>query len=128
MDSRQAWNDFHFLNSSFRDVVTLAKQSWIDMSLVRFSHKTSKRIENSSSVRNLEGLTVEYGAPFPLMYIFESRSAQVYSNIFIFLLQVRRAKAALDNILVRCSAESVRSVSEMKIFYATRNKLSWFVK
>ena len=125
MDSTKSWSDFHFLNSAFGDVA--ARVKWLDPSLVRISHRGSRSRTSSRSVRAVEGLFVEYAVPFPLTYIWGPRSMQVYSAIFVFVLQIRRAKSALERILVRRSREE-RADGDMKMFYAMRGKLSWFVK
>ncbi|THH11716.1 hypothetical protein EW145_g475 [Phellinidium pouzarii] len=128
IDAKKMWTDFHFLNTAFRDAADSLKSQWIDTALVRLSYKHDKDSALYRSVRIFKGLVVQYTAPFPLIYIFDDRASRIYNAIFILLLQVRRAKAALDNILVRGStANSMRSQDELKVFYATRNKFSWFV-
>lgn len=126
MESSQSWSDFHFLNTAFGDVVSHAT-GWLDPSLVRISHRGSRDKTNNRTIRAVEGLFIEYAVPFPLTYIWGPRSMQVYSTIFVFLLQLRRAKNALERILVRRSQESHLD-GETKMFYAMRGKLSWFVK
>ncbi|KAJ7940262.1 Spc98 family-domain-containing protein [Mycena leptocephala] len=105
MDSHQAWGDFHFLNTAFRDVVeagtnTGAKE-WIQPSLVRLSYRGSKDGGKgvSRTVKTISGLLVEYAVPFPIAYIFSPRILQVYGEVFVFLLQIRRAKSMLERIL-----------------------------
>ncbi len=130
MDTNLNWNDFHFLNSSFSDVVSAASSRWIDPSLVRFSHRgsTLKAANINRTVRAIEGLFIEYAVPFPLTYIFGPRAMQMYSSLLVFILQVRRAKNALERILVRNADVVPRGSAEMKVFYAMRGRLSWFVK
>lgn len=56
---------------------------------------------------------------------------QVYSSVFSFVLQIRRAKNVLERILVRsalANANVANMGGELKVFYAMRGKLSWFVK
>ncbi|KAJ7735445.1 Spc98 family-domain-containing protein [Mycena olivaceomarginata] len=107
MDSHQAWGDFHFLNTAFRDVVEAGMHSggkeWIQPSLVRLSHRGSTDGGKSVSrtVKAISGLLVEYAVPFPIAYIFSPRILQVYGEVFVFLLQIRRAKSMLERILVR---------------------------
>ncbi|OCH94284.1 hypothetical protein OBBRIDRAFT_163520 [Obba rivulosa] len=128
MDSGRAWNDFHFLNSAFRDVAEAGPHRWIDASLVRFSHRGSRDKSISRTVRAIDGLLIEYAVPFPLTYIFKPATMQVYSSIFSFILQIRRAKSVLERILVRdVLASSPHASSEFKAFYAMRSRLSWFV-
>lgn len=129
MDTNQTWNDFHFLNSAFRDVVEAGRTLWVDPSLVRFSHRGSKDKVISLTVRAIDGLAVEYAVPFPLTYMFGPRVLQVYSSIFAFVLQIRRAQNALQRILIRNALVHMTNLgSELKVFYAMRSKLSWFVK
>ena len=55
---------------------------------------------------------------------------QSYSSLFVLVLQIRRAKSTLERILVRNALPgTTRKVdAEMKMFYAMRGKLSWFIK
>ncbi|KAJ7047193.1 Spc98 family-domain-containing protein [Mycena alexandri] len=134
MDSQQAWGDFHFLNTAFQDVVeagsnTGAKQ-WIQASLVRLSYRGSKDGGRgvSRTVKAISGLLVEYAVPFPIAYIFSPRILQVYGEVFVFLLQIRRAKSMLERILVRGGAgRDGKLGNELKAFYAIRSRLSWFI-
>ncbi|THH28411.1 hypothetical protein EUX98_g5770 [Antrodiella citrinella] len=128
MDSPQPWTDFHFLNSAFRDVIEMGRTSWVDPSLVRFSHRGHNGKAISRTVRAIEGLLIEYAVPFPLTYMFGPRAMQVYSSVFVFILQIRRAKHTLERILVRSAIGSVSHAgNDLKVFYAMRSKLSWFV-
>ena len=128
MDSQQVWNDFHFLNGAFRDVVESTHSDWINPSLIQLSYRGSKAATISNTVKAIEGLLVEYTVPFPLTYIFTSSVLQNYSSLFVFLLQVRRAKCVLERILFRGAVTDVGLRSELKVFYAMRGKLSWFIK
>ncbi|KAI9000737.1 Spc98 family-domain-containing protein [Trametes punicea] len=134
MDRRQPWNDFHFMNSAFQDVVALypGRARWIDASLVRFSFPSrapSQERNVAQTVRALDGLLIEYAVPFPLTYIFGPRTMRVYSSIFTLVLQIRRAKSVLEKILVRSGlvGGGKQMDAEMKVFYAVRGRLSWFV-
>ncbi|KAG1766368.1 Spc98 family-domain-containing protein [Suillus placidus] len=129
MDSQQHWQDFHFLNSAFRDVVDANNATkYIETSLVRLSYRGSKTTVTAQTVKALDGLLVEYAVPFPLAYIFTPRVFSIYGSIFAFLLQIRRAKSVLERILVRGEIGSERHVKhELKVFYAMRGKLSWFI-
>ena len=131
MDSQQAWFDFHFLNSAFRDVVEMSYHKWIDPSLVRLSYQDSPDKAATRSVRGLDPLFVEYAVPFPLTYICGPKAVQSYSSIFVWLTQIKRARSLLENTVLRGSgfvSRDAHQQAEMKAFYALRNKLSWFVK
>jgi gamma-tubulin complex component 5 len=132
MDSKRGWTDFHFLNSVFSDVVEGSKgggaNQWIQPALVRLSFHGSRDKERaiSGTVKAIDGLLVEYAAPFPLTYIFTPTTMQVYGEVFTFLLQIRRAKSVLERILIRGDARVIGM--ERKMFYALRSRLNWFVK
>ncbi|KAF5364157.1 hypothetical protein D9756_000312 [Leucocoprinus leucothites] len=132
MDSKQSWSDFHFLNSAFTDVVeaniNAGAREWIQPSLVRFSHRGGKDKERTiyRTIKAIDGLSVEYAVPFPLTYIFRPNVVTMYSEVFAFLLQLRRAKRVLERILVR-SDRRQDSGEGLKVFYAVRSRLSWFI-
>jgi gamma-tubulin complex component 5 len=129
MDSQQSWGDFHFLNSAFGDVLDVCRSKWIESSLVRFSYRGNKDRAINRTVKSIDGLLVEYAVPFPLTYVFGPRVLQTYGSLFVFLLQIRRAKSVLERILVRGAIASVPHLgTELKVFYAMRSKLSWFIK
>ncbi|KAL0580734.1 hypothetical protein V5O48_001292 [Marasmius crinis-equi] len=137
MDAHQHWNDFHFLNTAFSDVVDLSgsahasggSRGWVQTSLVRFTYRNSGVKEKSiaQTVKAIEGLNLEYAVPFPLTYIFTPRSIQVYGDIFVFLLQMRRSKSLLERILVRGERGRSEAGNGLKLFYAMRSRLSWFI-
>ncbi|KAF7338002.1 hypothetical protein MVEN_02024100 [Mycena venus] len=134
MDSHRAWGDFHFLNTAFRDVVEAGTNSggkeWIQPSLVRLSYRGFKDGGKGvgRTVKAIGGLLIEYAVPFPIAYIFSPRILQVYGEVFVFLLQIRRAKSMLERILVRGGAGRDGKLGhELKAFYAVRSRLSWFI-
>ncbi|THH14297.1 hypothetical protein EW146_g6007 [Bondarzewia mesenterica] len=128
MDSHQSWTDLHFLNNAFRDIVESSAGKWIDSSLVRLSYRGGRDKAGSRTVRAMDGLLLDYAAPFPLTYVFVPRAIQVYCSIFVFLLQIRRAKTVLERILVRGTAVGINhNANDLKAFYAIRSRLSWFV-
>ncbi|KAL5508181.1 hypothetical protein ACEPAH_5800 [Sanghuangporus vaninii] len=127
IDSKKIWTDYHFLNTALRETVESRRAYWIDLNLVRLSYKSNSRNALQRSVKCFDGLTVEYAAPFPLVFVIGSRASEVYNAILVMLIKIRRAKTFLDNILLRSSKETLRSQSELKSFYAIRSKLSWFV-
>jgi gamma-tubulin complex component 5 len=135
MDSQQSWGDFHSLNTAFSDVVeasaNVGAKEWVQTSLVRLSYRGSKDKDKTinRTVKAIDGLLVEYAVPFPLTYIFPPRVLHVYGEILVFLLQIRRAKSVLERILVRGEgSRGGRAGNELKVFYAMRSRLSWFIK
>lgn len=135
MDSPQPWADFHFLNAAFSDVVdlnlTVGAKEWINPSLVRFSYRGGKDKDRTIKrrVKAIDGLAIEYALPFPLTYIFPPKTIHGYGEVFIFLMQIRRAKNVLERILARDEhGTGKRPREELKVFYAMRSRLSWFTK
>ncbi|GLB34196.1 putative spc97 / Spc98 family proteim [Lyophyllum shimeji] len=133
MDAQQPWSDFHFLNTAFADVVGASSnggaKEWIQTALVRLSYRGGKDKDRTiaRTVKALDGLAVEYAVPFPLTYIFQPAALQGYGEVFVLLLQIRRAKGVLERILVRGEARGERLRGELKVFYAMRSRLSWFI-
>ena len=131
---QQFWADFHFLNTLFNDVIeanlSADGKEWLNPSLVRLSYRGSREKDRSikRTVKAINGLLVEYAIPFPLTYIFQPTTIQDYCDIFVFLLQVRRAKSVLERILVRGENGRKRLKEEPKALYAMRSRLSWFIK
>jgi gamma-tubulin complex component 5 len=121
MDTYTKWHDYHILNSTFRDAAAIGPKSWIDPHRVQLSYRpTSLTASRSRSVRALNGLFVRYSLPFPLDYI----PREQYSRVFVFLLQIRRAKSLMDHTLLRVlpRAEGTQA------FYVMRSRLLWFIK
>lgn len=114
-----------------RSTLKAGVQEWIQLSLTRFSYRGHRDSDKqiNRTVKAIEGLQIEYAVPFPLTYILRPDMVQRYSEIFVFLLQIRRAKHVLERILVRGERErDHRFREELKLFYAMRSRLSWFVK
>ena len=134
MDAQQSWGDFHFLNTAFGDIVEASTNAgakkWVQTSLVRLSYRGNKDKDKTihRTVKAIDGLLVEYAVPFPLIYIFQPATVRVYAEIFAFLLQIRRAKNVLERVLVRGDARATTLRAELKVFYAMRSRLSWFIK
>jgi gamma-tubulin complex component 5 len=134
MDAQQSWGDFHFLNTAFRDIVeasaNVGAKEWVQTSLVRLSYRGIKDKDKTihRTVKAIEGLLVEYAVPFPLTYIFQPATVRVYAEIFVFLLQIRRAKSVLERVLVRGEGRAKTLKAELKVLYAMRSRLSWFIK
>lgn len=105
-------------------------KEWVQTSLVRLSYRGSKDRDKAipRTVKAIDGLLVEYAVPFPLSYIFQPATVRVYAEIFTFLLQIRRAKSVLERVLVRGEARRKTLRAELKVFYAMRSRLSWFIK
>ena len=127
MDYGQSWTDYHFLNSSFRQIIEASASGHIPASALRLVY-SGRHDTTAQTSEALSGLRLEYTAPFPLTYVFGPDALEMYNSIFVLLLQIRRAKRLLEKVLVRASnTTGVQNGGDMKVFYALRSRLSWFV-
>ncbi|KAG8998877.1 hypothetical protein FRB93_013444 [Tulasnella sp. JGI-2019a] len=129
IESGEHWSDYHMLNSLLKDAVASSPVHWIDVSLLRLSYRSINSFSVSKTVRGLEGIALAYQMAFPLNYLFTPRAMGEYSSIFVFLLQLRRAKYALENLPPLKGHQAAANISrdELNAFYAVRGKLSWLV-
>ena len=129
MDLGQTWSDFHFLNNTFRDTLNKYSINWIEPTLVRFSYSGSRDKASRGTVDAWDELLVEYAAPFPLTYVFDMHASGLYCSVFVFLLQIHRAKNVLEGAHMRNIASRQESKEYTnKIIFAMRSKLIWFIK
>lgn len=61
VDAQERWSDFHFLNSSFQDIVAAHEDSGIDPKLTKISYQPGRERNAEITVRAFEGLSLEYG-------------------------------------------------------------------
>ncbi|EJU06390.1 hypothetical protein DACRYDRAFT_113103 [Dacryopinax primogenitus] len=133
LDTRHIWFDFHAVNATFRDLLATRQQNNVDASLVRFWYTKPREDAAARMTRCLSGLSVTYEVPVPLLYLLTPDSLLKYSTIFALVMQVRRAKRLIDNIIVRRGLGSrldlleERPAEEMKNFFGLRSKLGWFL-
>ena len=118
------------MNNTFRDTLNKYFINRIEPTLVYFSYSGSRDKASRRTVDALEDLLVEYAAPFPLTYVFGMHASSVYCSIFVFLLQIRRAKNVLEGARMRdiTSHLDLKGKYVNKIIFAMRSKLIWFIK
>lgn len=83
----------------------------------------SLRVKRSMST--LEDLQITYSLPWPIANIIPAKSLKIYARIFIFLLQIHRAKYLLQRQRLPRSASS-RVDRDVLQLYGLRHKLLWF--
>ncbi|KZO98172.1 hypothetical protein CALVIDRAFT_597152 [Calocera viscosa TUFC12733] len=133
LETRHTWFDFHALNAAFRDILAARSERLIDASLLRFWYTKPRDDAAARMTRCLSGLSVTYEVPIPLLYLLTPDTLLRYSAIFVLLTQLRRAKRLIDGIIVRRRLRSQLELGEdtatddIKIFFALRSKLSWFL-
>lgn len=133
MDRGHAWHDYSLLNAAWSKA---AARSNTDSTLLRFRVNSAKNLRSIiRSVKVLEHLALDYSLPWPLSFVFTPAILEIYTSIFRFLLQVRRAKHLVDRLsLVKPGSSTVPSLQvqqssehELKQFYSLRMRLSWIV-
>ncbi|KAF8338860.1 Spc98 family-domain-containing protein [Cantharellus anzutake] len=124
------WTDYHFLNSTFRQVALSTPNTWIDPDSIRFSYRGAKRKAKFESIRQLEGLSVEYQMPFPLTYMLGPAENEIYSSILVILLQLKFARSAVERIHIKGVDKMGLTRSHpnlMKLFYSLRARFVWLI-
>lgn len=68
--------------------------------------------------------------PSPLHFVFTVESMQTRSRVFVFLLQLRRARYLLSTLafIKRETWQGLEKSSEAKAFHGLRRRLSWVVQ
>ena len=87
------------------------------------SHREIQSAQRHMSV--LETIDLHYILPWPIANIIRPRSIEIYRRVFVFLLQLQRAK----HLLQRQTAEKHSSAVSPKSLlhqYAVRHRLLWF--
>jgi gamma-tubulin complex component 5 len=104
-------------------VENATREREFEPTLFRLAYRGPRRATNTRSLECLSYLSLQYATPFPLMYVFGPAALETYSSIFVFVLQIRRAKHSLTRLLVRTGSSKVgRSV------YVNATRLLWFVR
>lgn len=90
--------------------------------------RASKDAAGRKTVDALANIEVDYRLPWPVLNIVRSDSLATYRRVFIFLLQLRRARYLLERLRLGSAAATATAAAAAttKIFYALKQKLLWF--
>ncbi|KAK4689213.1 hypothetical protein P7C73_g907, partial [Tremellales sp. Uapishka_1] len=124
---RKKWRDLQILTSSMRDTIEKHGDYWMNASAIRI--RAVGRAENSIGPRILSALRVNYLVPFPLSQLFSSTSIELRSEVFVFLLQIQRARKLLIDTKELDSGfvAARRANDEMKALWRLKQRLSWLI-
>ncbi|KAF2269499.1 hypothetical protein CC78DRAFT_529273 [Lojkania enalia] len=115
------WNDRFLLTELARGVfVSVLNKADIEKVVVR----SARTKNNDAPLKKLNGLSIDYSLPWPIMNIVQRSSMPIYLQIFSLLLQVYRAKYLLQRIPW---AGISQSQSSTQLSFKLRHRLIWFV-
>lgn len=125
----ESWNNRFLLTELFQGVFGALTCIDIGRLTVRSSAGSYQDIQSRRrSMKVLTSLRISYSLPWPVANLIKQESIAVYQRIFIFLLQVQRAKHMLERqqfskreLLVLDSKSR-----ETHIFFSLRHRLLWF--
>ena len=121
------WSDSFALTDLLHD--TFRATACIDLEClgVRSVKNTTGRdpLRVKHSIGTLEDLEIIYSLPWPIANIIPVKSLKIYARIFVFLLQIHRAKYLLQiRRLPRSASPTVDR--DMLRLYGLRHRLLWF--
>ncbi|XP_046839158.1 gamma-tubulin complex component 5-like isoform X2 [Xenia sp. Carnegie-2017] len=86
------WQDMSYLNTLFHESIT----PWY--SDQRESFTVGYNRPEKITAESLQGLELNYKAPWPVNLIVDAASQKIYNEVFLFLLLVKQAKWSLDEL------------------------------
>ncbi|KAL9578708.1 MAG: hypothetical protein Q9212_005548 [Teloschistes hypoglaucus] len=93
---RGDWNDAFVLTGLFRDTFISKRCITFRNLNVRTKPDVSQALGKSRSVDMLQSLCITYTLPWPIANIVSKDTMSILQNIFVLLLQVKRAKQMLE--------------------------------
>lgn len=125
----EAWNDGFLLTELFQGVIGALPCIDIGCLAVRSSADSYQDIQSKRrSMKILDSIQVRYTLPWPVANIIKQESVTVYQRIFVFLMQVKRAKHMLERQRLLKSALPVEESEdgENQLVFSLRHRLLWF--
>ncbi|EKX37286.1 hypothetical protein GUITHDRAFT_165517 [Guillardia theta CCMP2712] len=99
LDRNEPWNDPHTLNSLLQSSLPPSKSityGTISAQIDAAQDPRKRKSASDASIFALDGLYISYSVEWPLNLIVNEQSLKTYNNILIFLMQIKRAKIALN--------------------------------
>ena len=125
----EAWNDGFLLTELFQGVFGALPCIDIGCLAVRPSTGSHRDIKNERrSMKILGSIHIRYSLPWSVANIIKQESVTVYQRIFVFLMQVRRAKHMLERqrLLKSALPASDTEDGENHLVFSLRHRLLWF--
>ncbi|MCJ1467177.1 hypothetical protein MMC07_005800 [Pseudocyphellaria aurata] len=125
----EAWNDGFLLTELFQNIFSALACVDIGCLAVRPSAGSYQDIQSKRrSMRILGSISLRYTLPWPVANIIKQESILIYQRIFVFLLQVKRAKHILERqrLLKSALPAPKNADGENHLVYSLRHRLLWF--
>lgn len=125
----EAWNDGFLLTELFQGIFRTLSCVDIGCLAVRPSAGSYQDIQNKRrSMKVLGSIHLRYKLPWPVANIIKQESIPIYQRIFVFLLQVKRAKHMLERQRLLNSALPTpeNEDGENHLVFSLRHRLLWF--
>ncbi|XP_068734971.1 gamma-tubulin complex component 5-like isoform X2 [Montipora capricornis] len=94
----ETWQDISFLNSLMQEALQPRFPKAIERLVVNLSGNTSSSTNRKQGNKSLQGLALNYKAPWPVNIIIDSSCQKLYNLVFLFLLKLKQAKWSLDEL------------------------------
>ncbi|MCJ1266757.1 hypothetical protein MMC22_006642 [Lobaria immixta] len=125
----EAWNDGFLLTELFQGTFGVLPCIDIECLTVRPSAGSYQDIRTTRrSMKTLRSIHVWYTLPWSVANIIKEESVTVYQRIFVFLMQVQRAKHMLERQRLLKSALPATETGdgENHLVFSLRHRLLWF--
>ncbi|XP_072028660.1 gamma-tubulin complex component 5-like [Amphiura filiformis] len=103
---QESWSDYLYLHGHLQEALGRRYPEEIERVTVSVSSDEISARLAARPIHALDGLTLHYQVDHPLNIIINSQSLDVYNRVFRFLLQVKRAKHSLDQVLADLKKET----------------------
>lgn len=116
------WNDSFMMTELFRGVFSSIPTDRLEICLRPVTHQQSRGARRSMNV--LENFRVSYKLPWPVANVIRTDSISLYQRVFVFLMQLQRAKYLLQRHKL---AKSLHATDKKPLsqFYTLRHRLLW---
>ena len=123
------WNDRFVLTELFHE--NLASLECVDMSRLDVRPATQGHSMNQShgrSVKVLASLQIDYTLPWMVANIIKPESQRIYQAVYVFLLQIERAKQLLHQLKPTKDLSIAKNEeNNIRLIISLRHRLLWFV-
>jgi gamma-tubulin complex component 5 len=122
------WSDRYLLTELYRGVLGSVKCVSTESIGILSTSQVSRRVEfKSRSVKMLCDISIEYTLPWSVANIISKSSIRIYQRVSTFLMQIRRAKYALERLRLLWSSAPGQDAGDGRLLgYAVRHRLLWF--
>eukprot|EP01117_Protostelium_nocturnum_P013847 TRINITY_DN520_c0_g1_i2.p1 TRINITY_DN520_c0_g1~~TRINITY_DN520_c0_g1_i2.p1 ORF type:complete len:669 (+),score=107.42 TRINITY_DN520_c0_g1_i2:155-2161(+) len=92
----EQWHNENHLNSRFQEICS--EFPFFGMNLAHWQTIKPEMDDRISNIYLLEKIKLDYLAPWPINILLNEQASSRYNKILVFLLQIKRAKSAVDEL------------------------------